>query len=130
VEESAHAKLLQRPLNEHTSAKHADLFKKSIDNACYLVLCVGERHKWNSGDGGALSGPELLGPTLAARPVSTLARLLVWLQQRPDLLELPPLSDQSTLEGFTCPVLWFSCSRGTTRCVVREHTQHQQGHAC
>lgn len=50
-------------------------------------MCVREVSRQS--DQGAVNADEFLQATLAERPVATLARLLVWLQQRPELLLLP-----------------------------------------
>jgi hypothetical protein len=90
--QSAHAKLLhQMPARTKPSAKHNALMHDSTHCAVELhravdrasPLCV-ERVQ----QGEVQCGLDFIEEVLAAKPAATLARLLVWLQQHAELLEL------------------------------------------
>jgi hypothetical protein len=88
--QSAHAKLLQRQPAERISAKQAALFEQSFQETAELGLCLDELLKLQLQEDNREEDIQLiLEETLAARPVAMLAQLLVWLQQRPELLQLP-----------------------------------------
>ncbi|WIA38403.1 hypothetical protein OEZ86_001729 [Tetradesmus obliquus] len=86
--QSAHAKLLQRPPADRLGAKQAAVFEQTNDAVVDLGLCVDALHLLQS-QARAEYADEFLQAVLATRPLATLARLLVWLQQRPELLLLP-----------------------------------------
>jgi hypothetical protein len=51
---------------------------------------------------------------LASHAVATLAQLLVWLQQRPELLQLPALAadESARSSSHSHGALWLACTRG------------------
>jgi hypothetical protein len=114
--QSAHAKLLQRPPTENTNTKHAALLEQSYHeitklsdaaNGVQLHLLLQTRE--------ADKAAALIDEVFAARAVSTLAGLLVWLQQRPELLQLPEDTASqpvSAVEYSYCG-LWSRCTKGT-----------------
>jgi hypothetical protein len=86
-----HAKLLQQPPAESHSSKHAALFSRSIQYAARLQQQTSNAFQLWQQDS-ALDGQAFVDSMLAAHPVAVLCRLLVWLQQKPELLQLPALA--------------------------------------
>jgi hypothetical protein len=111
--QSTQTKLLQRPPADRISAKNRTLHEQTYHETATLGLCLDEVLQLQSEESLQLA-EDLLQATLAARPVATLAQLLVWLQQRPELLQLPQQAAQqpgSVDESSYC-TLWMCCSRG------------------
>jgi hypothetical protein len=116
--QSAHAKLLHRQPADRINAKHEALYNLSIDETAELGLCLDEVLKLQSQESEACT-QGLLEDTLAARPVAMLGQLLVWLQQRPELLQLPEEAAGNTApagEPSYCE-LWKASTKGAT-CTV------------
>jgi hypothetical protein len=101
--QSAHAKLLHQSPASRVSAKQAALFSQSIDytqllsDSCekaapLVTRLVQQGHTQHQ--------VEFVEAVLAARPVSSLARLLVWLQQQPELLQLHTLEIPEGKAGY------------------------------
>jgi hypothetical protein len=111
--QSAQAKLLQRPPADRISAKYEALFKQSYHETVDLGVCTDEVLRLQSEDSLQLA-QEFLQAILAAKPVSTLALLPVWLQQRPELLQLPQEEAQQpiNIDDSRYCTLWMCCSRG------------------
>jgi hypothetical protein len=126
----AHAKLLRRPVPVKVTKQQVSYIYHSIDHIRDLgrAMLKAEAMRQQLQKEGlvTLSEQLLLESTFAAQPVATLARLLVWMQQRPELLHLPNLDAQlasekgrrssSSTEATVLPytVLWqFSAKGGT-----------------
>jgi hypothetical protein len=111
--QAAHAKLLQQPPAESHSSKHAALFSNSIQYAADLQQQTVDALHLLQNDP-ALVGQAFVDCMLAARPVAVLCRLLVWLQQRPELLQLPALAaDEHAFAGqANHGALWLASLSG------------------
>jgi hypothetical protein len=115
--QSAHAKLLQRPPAPKLSAKHAALIQQTADligtlkwHAETVTAFHAPLQKAGEGTGVTLR-QNFLDDVLAARPVATLAKLLEWLQQQPELLQMPMLAAQEERPtGYGR--LWLACTQG------------------
>jgi hypothetical protein len=98
--QSAHAKLLQRTPTGQVSNKQLQLFQHSSQLTRDLVHAAAKTHTVCVSSAEQCDiGPEqrlLLEHTFAAKPVAVLSKLLVWLQQQPDLLHLPALAADSS----------------------------------
>ncbi|WIA31961.1 hypothetical protein OEZ86_002816 [Tetradesmus obliquus] len=113
--QSAHAKLLQRPPADHISAKQEALFQQTCDNAVELGLCSDVVLRLQQSNAGNDEHAEqFLQATLAARPISTLAGLMVWLQRQPELLRLHEQAVQQPFwdDQMSYCNLWIACSSG------------------
>jgi hypothetical protein len=111
--QSAHAKLLKQPPAESHSSRHAALFSSSIQYAEDLKQQTFNAFKlWQ--EDRTLNGQAFVDSMLAARPVAVLCRLLVWLQQRPELLQLPALAaDEHAFVGQASHgALWLASLSG------------------
>jgi hypothetical protein len=129
--QSAHAKLLQRPPVASHNTKHAALFKETAAYAetFYMVL--------TSAAGLIKQGYEMDGvvfcdAAFAARPITMLCKLLMWLQQRPELLQLrgPAMQDKDLITP-SLGGLWLNCCLGkycTGSCWKAKHTAHTDKH--
>ncbi|WIA30740.1 hypothetical protein OEZ86_000807 [Tetradesmus obliquus] len=120
--QSAHAKLLQRPPADNAITKHQTLFQKTQDHAVVLELCLDQVLRLQpQGDDHA---EQFLQAVLAARPVATLARLLVWLQQRPELLQLPEQAAEELTCGLSYGTVWMPCCKALSYLLqlVCEHS--------
>jgi hypothetical protein len=119
--QSAHAKLLQRPPTGQVSNKQLQLFQHSSQLTRDLAYAAADAHTVcvSSAEQPDI-GPEprlLLEHTVAAKPVAVLSKLLVWLQQQPDLLQLPALAaDSSSSSSGNAVVcygeLWLDTTTG------------------
>jgi hypothetical protein len=111
---SAHAKLLLRPPAATISAKHIGLFQHSIQYAAALEEAALASHEQMLLQQVPADVQCFLQDVLASHAVATLAQLLAWLQQRPELLQLPALAaDESAYSGcHSYGALWLVCSRG------------------
>ncbi|WIA32490.1 hypothetical protein OEZ86_003308 [Tetradesmus obliquus] len=97
--QSAHTKLLQQPPTQKMSAKHAALFLQSkkhtaaLEHALSLAaqICADLQQQ-----GHPQHGQDFVDRVLASKPVPTLTRLLMWLQQKPERLQLHALEAWST----------------------------------
>jgi hypothetical protein len=110
----AHAKLLHRQPADHITAKQAELIKQSASETAALALCIQQALHLQSQE---LEEhvQEFLEATFAARPVATLAQMLVWLQQRPELLELPAVAAEENpapAERASYRMLWKASIKG------------------
>jgi hypothetical protein len=117
--QSAHAKLLKQPPTDNITTKQSGLFQHSIQYATALeaAACNNEQLLQQQG----LSDVQcFLQDILDSHVVATLARLLVWLQQRQELLQLPELAaDKSASSScHTLGALWLACSKGKLRAVT------------
>uniref|UniRef100_A0A383WH82 Uncharacterized protein n=1 Tax=Tetradesmus obliquus TaxID=3088 RepID=A0A383WH82_TETOB len=124
---SAQAKLLQRPPADCISDKQQKLILQTYYNAAELQRNLNNVAQLGS-ENSAEHVERLLQAVLAARAVSTLARLLVWLQQRPELLQQPGEAGQQLHSGaqMTCPTLWKACNHalGAVMQLVLRHSSN------
>uniref|UniRef100_A0A383VES8 Uncharacterized protein n=1 Tax=Tetradesmus obliquus TaxID=3088 RepID=A0A383VES8_TETOB len=124
--QSAQVKLLQRPPADRISAKQDALFLQTCVKAGELGQCLDEAFHLVSAESVEHAG-KVLQVTLAARPVLVLAGVVMWLQQRPELLQLPeqatekpPIADQRYC------TLWIACSQGARGRHQQQQQQQQQ----
>jgi hypothetical protein len=112
--QSAHAKLLKQPPAATSSAKNSGLFQHSIQYAAALEAAAHVAHEQLLQQQEPGDVQCFLQDVLASRAVATLARLLVWLQQQPGLLQLPELAadDVASSSSHSHGALWLTCNRG------------------
>jgi hypothetical protein len=126
---SAHAKLLKQPPAATSSAKQLALFQHSIQYADALEEAAHIAHEKLLQQQEPGDVQCFLQDVLASRAVATLARLLVWLQQRPELLQLPALAvDESACSSsYEHAALWLACSRGGPMVVAHTNCGCDRG---
>jgi uncharacterized membrane protein YgcG len=98
--QSAHVKLLQQPLARKISSKLASVLQLSAHHLVALADVLTEATPFCSDlveRGHPEYGHDLVAAVMEAKPVSTIAQLLVWLQQQPDMLRLHAWSED---DGF------------------------------
>jgi hypothetical protein len=99
--QSAHAKLQQQPLAKKINNKLAALIKQSAQHMLVLEGVLSEATPFCSDlaeSGYPQYRDDLVAAVLEAKPVSTIARLLVWLQQQPEMLGLHAWDDKDDAE--------------------------------
>jgi hypothetical protein len=120
--QSAHAKLLKQPLAAASSVKlkHLGLFQHSIQYAAALEEAAHVAHEQLLQQQVPADVQCFLQDVLASHAVATLAQLLAWLQQRPELLQLHELAaDQSACSGcHNHGALWLACNKGAPIAVT------------
>jgi hypothetical protein len=131
---SAHAKLLQRPPPDRISPRQAAILGQGYQPAADLGLLSAEVVQlFSEEDDCEGHVQEFLQATFAARPVATLAQLLVWLQQRPELLRFPEVA-AGKLAPDECDFrdqsaycfLWMAISKGMRRWQQQWQQRQQQ----
>jgi hypothetical protein len=124
--QSANAKLQQQPLAKKISTKHAALLRQSMHHIMALERLITAASPFCADlvqQGYPGYGHELVDAVLEAKPVSTIARLLVWLQRQPDMLQLHALEDDadsdvaaardsSSSSSGSYGRLWLTCILG------------------
>jgi hypothetical protein len=99
--QSANAKLLQQPLAKKINNKLAALIKQSAQHMLVLEGVLSEATPFCSDlaeSGYPQYGHDVVAAVLEAKAVSTIARLLVWLQQQPEMLGLHAWDDKDDAE--------------------------------
>ncbi|WIA30921.1 hypothetical protein OEZ86_000973 [Tetradesmus obliquus] len=134
----AHAKLLAKPLPFRYNAEQLIVMYLGAQQVMNLQVAVLEAEQTCSGmHAQGLVGPSeqaLLQATFTHQPVVPLARLLVWLQQRPDLLQLHKLkadisstaanSSDTPLQPYAA--LWYRSAMGLSRLLQLAVTWHER----
>lgn len=109
----AHAALLQQPPPAVINAELQTFLERSYSEIITLKMVMHRELQICSGGREVYIGAFLEG-LLEARAVATLAQLLAWLQQRPELLHIAEVAAERPPPGdhTTYTLIWITSSRG------------------